>query len=186
MHLAMQTATQSCSIKYLVQESTKTHKTADVQNWLKECNTIIRCVQPAIHIEGSTNKRKRMRTPALTHYQLSRTLVAQVHRLWQRSEEEQPLEPNQSVTENLYATPWSNDTHNDDEPTRYMDCHGNMWNTREERDEFDRSFPPSDFETESPLTRHDSMRAGAGTTTPRMTNQERSMTNAACHHLLAQ
>ena len=76
MHLAMQTATQSCSIKYLVQESTKTHKTADVQNCLKECNTIIRCIQPAIHSEGSTKKRKRMRTPALTHYQLSRTLVA--------------------------------------------------------------------------------------------------------------
>ena len=74
--------------------------------------------------------------------------------------------------------------HNDDEPTRYMDCHGNMWNTREERDEFDRFFPPPDFETKLPLTPHDSMRAGAGTTTPIMTNQQRSMTNSETEPLL--
>ena len=76
----------------------------------------------------SAEKRKRVRTVALTHYQLSRTVVAHVKVLQSRSDDEQLSEGSQSL----------NDKHMEDEPMRYMDYHGNLWNTREERDEMDR------------------------------------------------
>ena len=90
----------------------------------------------------STKKRKRLRIEPLTHYQLSKTIVEQVKSLQSRSDEEQLSEGSQAL----------NDKHMEDEPMRYMGCHGNLWNMREERDEMDRCFPPSYLESELECT----------------------------------